>query len=80
MIVLQAALQRSQDAAVGELTYAASAGDLEIVRTLVARGVRVNAGDYDFRTTIHLAVAEGRTDIVRFLVGKGVKVLRCHML
>jgi glutaminase len=62
---------------VSELTYAASDGDLDTVRILVARGVRVNAGDYDGRTTMHLAVAEGRTDIVKFLLDKGTKVLSC---
>lgn len=73
---MQAALQQSQDAAIGELTYAASEGDIEAVRNLVARGVRINAGDYDGRTTMHLAVAEGRTEIVKLLLNKGAQVWR----
>ena len=38
---------------------------------LVARGVPVHAGDYDSRTALHLAAAEGSLDAVEYLVYHG---------
>ena len=32
---------------------------METVKTLMHRGLPVDSGDYDFRTTLHLAAVEG---------------------
>lgn len=53
------------------LIWAASRGDLRDVRRLLAAGVDVNARDYDHRTALHLAVAEGRLEMVRYLLDHG---------
>jgi hypothetical protein len=37
-----------------------SVGDVETVKTLMRRGLPVDSGDYDFRTTLHLAGASSR--------------------
>ena len=55
-----------------ELIWAASLGDMEHIRQLVARGVQMDCADYDSRTPLHLAAAEGRTEVVRFLLDQGV--------
>lgn len=57
-----------------ELIWAASLGDLGAVRRLVAQGVPLDAGDYDYRTALHLAAAEGHVAVVRYLVAHGVPV------
>lgn len=48
--------------------YAASVGDTNELKRLVARGHNLNSADYDGRTPLHLAAAEGQVDAVRFLV------------
>ena len=49
------------------LTWAASQGDLDEVRALIATGVEPGTADYDGRTPLHLAAAEGQLDVVRYL-------------
>jgi glutaminase len=53
------------------LTWAASQGDLNEVRALVASGVEPGTADYDGRTALHLAAAEGQLDVVRYLLTAG---------
>ncbi len=57
--------------AVVALTWAASQGDLDEVRALVASGVAPGTADYDGRTPLHLAAAEGQTEVVRYLLAAG---------
>jgi glutaminase len=57
------------------LCWAASSGDMYEVQQLIARGVDVNAADYDGRTALHLAASEGHHRIVEFLLLKGSHVL-----
>ena len=57
-----------------ELIWAASTGDISEVRKGLALGVDVNKGDYDKRTALHLAAAEGQEDVVKYLINKGADV------
>jgi len=52
----------------GALCDAASRGDTKILRMLSKRGVAMDNGDYDRRTAIHLASAEGQLGAVKCLV------------
>ncbi len=54
-----------------ELIWAASIGDISEVRRSVALGADVNKGDYDNRTALHLAAAEGQENVVKYLLSKG---------
>jgi hypothetical protein len=67
-------LKRSQDIAMGELTYAASIGQIDTVRLMVAKGLPINQGGYDNRTALHLAVSERQHAIVKLLLAKGASV------
>ncbi|KAH8071808.1 serine/threonine kinase [Aureococcus anophagefferens] len=60
--------------AVGALCEAARHGDTATLRELIDGGADVTAGDYDKRTALHLAAAEGHVDAVRFLVDRGANV------
>ena len=57
-----------------ELIWAASLGDLGAIRRLVAQGVSLESADYDHRTAMHLAAAEGRVEVVRSFIAHGVAV------
>jgi len=55
-----------------EMIYAASAGDLAAIQRLVARGVKLHCTDYDWRTPLHLAAAEGHEHVVQYFIDHGV--------
>ncbi|GMT07736.1 hypothetical protein PENTCL1PPCAC_29910, partial [Pristionchus entomophagus] len=50
------------------LLYSAKNANMDRVRKLYAKGVDMNGCDYDGRTALHLAAAEGHNRIVRFLL------------
>ena len=54
------------------MIWAASVGDLRSIRRLVALGVPLDSADYDRRTPMHLAAAEGHAEVVRYFVRQGV--------
>jgi glutaminase len=62
---------QTQTEAVVALTWAASQGDLDEVRALIAAGAQPGTADYDGRTPLHLAAAEGQLEIVRYLLAAG---------
>jgi glutaminase len=62
---------QTQTEAVVALTWAASQGDLNEVRALIATGVEPGTADYDGRTPLHLAAAEGQLEVVRYLLTAG---------
>jgi ankyrin repeat protein len=41
---------------------------------LINSGVKASAADYDHRTALHLAAAEGHLDVIKFLVQQGADV------
>ncbi|MEM1331703.1 MAG: glutaminase [Planctomycetota bacterium] len=50
-----------------ELIWAAARGDIGHLRRAAARGARLLIADYDDRTPLHLACAEGQERVVRFI-------------
>lgn len=52
--------------------YAASIGDADELKRLVAHGHDLNTADYDGRTPLHLAAAEGQAETVRYLLDQNV--------
>ncbi|MGI9557406.1 MAG: glutaminase A, partial [Solirubrobacterales bacterium] len=59
---------------VDQLIWAASKGDLGAVHRLVVRGYDQDAADYDGRTPLHLAAAEGRDRVVHYLAENGARL------
>ncbi|MDC0254971.1 glutaminase, partial [Bacteriovoracales bacterium] len=53
------------------LLSAASKGSLKQIGRLRALNVDLNQGDYDGRTALHVAIAEGHLNIVRYLLSHG---------
>jgi glutaminase len=62
---------QSQIEGVVALCWAASQGDINEVRGLLATGIDPGIPDYDGRTALHLAAAEGQTEIVSYLLATG---------
>lgn len=53
------------------LIWAASKGDLGAIQRLAVEGLDLDCADYDGRTPLHLAAAEGRVEVVRYFVERG---------
>ncbi|KAG8466681.1 hypothetical protein KFE25_008060 [Diacronema lutheri] len=66
--IVVAGLIKRNEAQLAQITYAASTGDVDTVRVLAARGLDINKGDYDARTTMHLAASEGNAKVAALLV------------
>lgn len=58
------------------LCQAAANGDLITIKKLLEenKDTDINKGDYDYRTPLHLAAAEGKLEAVKFLIERGAKV------
>ena len=54
-----------------QFLWAAATGDLVRARQLLARGVNVNASDYDGRTALHLAARGDHSEMCRYLLSVG---------
>lgn len=57
-----------QTSQINELIWAASKGDLGAMQHQLQRGTVLTCADYDGRTPLHLAAAEGQTHVVQFLI------------
>ncbi len=68
------ALARTDSPKTDELIWAASLGNLHVIRRLVAQGVSLELADYDHRTALHLAAAEGHREVVQYFIVHGVPV------
>ena len=70
IITVLASAKAKLDMESPELTLctAAGSGDMTQVKRLVEFGVLPNVGDYDKRTALHVAAAEGHEKIVEFLL------------
>ena len=72
---LRVPISRWRASRCSESIWAASIGDIRTLQRLQSEQRDLEAGDYDRRTPLHLAAAEGHTDIVKFLLESGVKPL-----
>lgn len=64
------------DSVANSLCQAAANGDLITIKKILEenKGLDINSGDYDYRTPLHLAAAEGKLETVKFLIEKGAKI------
>lgn len=53
------------------LCESAATGDLESIQKMIAAGVDVNSQDYNRRTALHLAAANGKLAVVQLLLDHG---------
>ena len=64
--------QTSESNATFSAIHAASTGDIDELKRLIAYGHDLDGADYDGRTPLHLAAAEGRIEAVRYLVNQSI--------
>merc|ERR1719267_53657 len=55
-------------AEIGDVLFAAAQGDVQALLSAINAGTDVFAGDYDKRTSLHLAAAEGHEEALRLLI------------
>lgn len=72
---LRVSISRWRASRCSESIWAASVGDIRTLQRLKSEQRDLEIGDYDRRTPLHLAAAEGHTEIVKFLLESGVKPL-----
>ena len=63
-------------AVANQLCEMAAQGDMAAVRKLVESGADVNAVDYDFRSCLHIAAANGHADLCEWLCANGALQVR----
>jgi len=56
------------------LRQAAAAGDIEQVKTLIAKGADVNERDLGGKTPLHYACEKGHTEVAKLLISRGADV------
>lgn len=56
------------------LCWAASQGDVNEIKRLVACGVDLDEADYDGRTPLHLACSEGQIEVIKYLIAHKVNL------
>ena len=57
------------------LTCAAKSGDLDTIKQLTSQGANLNEpSDYDGKTSLHLACAEGHLNVVELLLKSGASM------
>jgi glutaminase len=66
-------LARWRASQISEALWAASKGDVRALRRLHEEQVNLEEGDYDHRTPMHLAAAEGHVEAIEFLLDHGVR-------
>jgi len=64
----------SRTSKVDALIWAATKGDCGAVELLGIMGTDLSGADYDGRTALHLAAAEGRYEVAKYLLDQGVNV------
>lgn len=69
--------QTMSNQATKEMLDAASSGDLKLVKNLVTKGADCSEGDYDRRTALHIACANGHQAMVKFLLRQKSTVVNC---
>ena len=67
---VRAAQARARE--ISQALRAAGLGDLRTLQRLFDDGLSLTDGDYDRRTPMHLAAAEGQVDVVRFLLDRSI--------
>ncbi len=68
----QSLIPEDHETKVQKLISAAAQGELERIRELYFEGVNIESSDYDGRTPLHLASANGHFEVVRYLLELGL--------
>jgi glutaminase len=65
---MKAATSKQEE--IDECLFAASQGDVQMLTLMHSSGTDLHQGDYDQRTALHLAAAEGHLAVVKMLLSK----------
>ena len=56
------------------LLYAAYYNNVNLIKSILFKGVDIDSYDYDRRTALHIAACEGHVDTVKYLLCHGASL------
>ena len=68
----QSLIPENDETKIQKLISAAAQGELERIKELFLQGVNLESSDYDGRTSLHLASANGHFEVVKYLLDLGL--------
>ena len=62
------------------MCYAADFGYVSVLQEVKKFGANLKSGDYEGRTSLHIAARKGHVDVIKFLISEGRNIVSVRIL